>query len=75
MAALAGRRTSVALEREFWAALMHIAVSRQQTLTGLIASVDARRPDGQPLASALRVLALQEFFPQASTPAALSDPR
>jgi predicted DNA-binding ribbon-helix-helix protein len=30
---LAGRRTSVALEQEFWAALMRIAASRHQTLT------------------------------------------
>jgi predicted DNA-binding ribbon-helix-helix protein len=62
---LAGRRTSVALEQEFWAVLMHIAASRQQTLTALVAEADARRPVGRPLASALRVLALQELFPQA----------
>jgi predicted DNA-binding ribbon-helix-helix protein len=62
---LAGRRTSVALEQEFWAAPMHIAASRQQTITALVAEADARRPVGRPLASALRVLALQELFPQA----------
>jgi predicted DNA-binding ribbon-helix-helix protein len=39
---LAGRRTSVALEREFWAALMRIAASRHQTLTQLIAAADRR---------------------------------
>jgi len=43
-------------------ALKHIAVSRQQTLTALVASADAQRLVGQPLASALRVLALQEFL-------------
>jgi predicted DNA-binding ribbon-helix-helix protein len=42
---------------------MHIAAARQQTLTGLVAAVDADRGDGRPLASALRVLALKEFFP------------
>ena len=59
---LVGHRTSVALEQEFWEALMHIAASRQQTLTALVAAADARRLEGRPLASALRVLALQEFF-------------
>jgi len=60
---LAGHRTSVALEEEFWAALGHIAAERQQTITALVAATDAGRGAGQPLASALRVLALREFFP------------
>lgn len=64
---LAGHRTSVALEPEFWAALMHIAAGRQQTLTALVAAADAERRDGRPLASALRVLALREFFPATLT--------
>ncbi len=64
---LAGHRTSVALEQEFWAALMHIAAARQQTLTALVATADAERRDGRPLASALRVLALREFFPMTLT--------
>jgi predicted DNA-binding ribbon-helix-helix protein len=60
---LAGHRTSVALEKEFWAALTHIAAARRQTLTGLVAATDAERDAAHPLASALRVLALREFFP------------
>jgi predicted DNA-binding ribbon-helix-helix protein len=60
---LAGHRTSVALEQEFWAALMQIAAARNQTLTGLVAAADASRDPDRPLASALRVLALREFFP------------
>jgi predicted DNA-binding ribbon-helix-helix protein len=58
---LAGHRTSVALEQEFWAALTHIAASRQQTMTSLVAEADARRPAGRPLASTLLVFALQAF--------------
>ena len=58
---LAGHRTSVALEEEFWAALTQIAAARQQTLTALVAATDAERGAGRPLASALRVLALREF--------------
>ena len=59
---LAGHRTSVALEEEFWAALAHIAALRKQTLTALVATTDADRGTGRPLASALRVLALREFY-------------
>jgi predicted DNA-binding ribbon-helix-helix protein len=57
---LAGHRTSVALEEPFWAALSQIAAARGQTLSALVAGTDAARAPGQPLASALRVLALQE---------------
>ncbi len=57
---LSGHRTSVALEPEFWAALVAIAVARGQTLAALVASVDAARGSDRPLASALRVLALEE---------------
>ena len=57
---LAGHRTSVALEPEFWAALAALAAARGLTLAGLIVAVDAARTPDQPLASALRVLALTE---------------
>jgi predicted DNA-binding ribbon-helix-helix protein len=57
---LAGHRTSVALENEFWSALSSLAIARGQTLSALVASADASRVPGQPLASALRVLALRE---------------
>jgi predicted DNA-binding ribbon-helix-helix protein len=58
---LAGHRTSVALEREFWAALEAAAARRGKSLAGLVAEVDAGRADpALPLASALRVFALQE---------------
>jgi predicted DNA-binding ribbon-helix-helix protein len=56
---LSGHRTSIALEPEFWAALEHIAKAETRSLTAVIGHIDgARRPD-QPLASALRVHALQ----------------
>jgi predicted DNA-binding ribbon-helix-helix protein len=64
---LAGHRTSVALEQEFWSALMHIAAERHQTLTALVAAADSERDEGRPLASALRVMALREFFPTTLT--------
>lgn len=58
---LAGHRTSVALEAEFWAALIAIAAEREQALSAVVAKVDADRIPGQTLASALRVLALKHY--------------
>lgn len=55
---LAGHRTSVALEPEFWRVLGDLAALEAQTLAGLVARIDAGRPEGRPLASALRVAAL-----------------
>lgn len=58
---LAGHRTSVALEPEFWAALEDAAARRGRSLAALVSEVDAARPDPtQPLASALRLFALRE---------------
>lgn len=57
---LAGHRTSVALESEFWAALEAAARERGASLAALIAELDAARTeDGAPLASTLRVFALR----------------
>lgn len=61
--ALAGHRTSVALEPEFWRVLEQAAQAHGQTLSALVAVVDAARPPGRPLASALRVCALQAYAP------------
>ena len=58
---LAGHRTSVALEPDFWLALEEAAVRRGRSLAGLVAELDAARPDPVlPLASALRLFALRE---------------
>jgi predicted DNA-binding ribbon-helix-helix protein len=55
---LAGHRTSVALEPEFWQALAAIAAARSRTMAALVAEVDAARGADRPLASALRIFAL-----------------
>ena len=60
---LAGHRTSVALEDEFWAALRAIAAERGQPVSALVTAVDAQRAEGQTLASALRVIALKHYVP------------
>ena len=57
---LAGHRTSVALEIEFWAALDELAMAEQVTLSGLVARLDAQRESGRALTSMLRVYALLE---------------
>jgi len=54
---VAGHRTSVALEPEFWAVLDAEAAKSGQSLAGLVASIDAARGE-RPLASALRLHAL-----------------
>jgi len=59
--ALAGHRTSVALEPPFWDVLEAAARARGLSLAALVAEVDAARADlAVPLASALRVFALGE---------------
>ena len=55
---LAGHRTSVALEPEFWAALEGEAAHRGETLAKLLTRVDGARDPSHPLASALRIEAL-----------------
>jgi predicted DNA-binding ribbon-helix-helix protein len=54
---IAGHRTSVALEPEFWTALETQARRSHQSLSALVARIDAGRA-ARPLASALRLAAL-----------------
>lgn len=54
---IAGHRTSVALEMEFWAVLEKEALRTGRTLSALVAQADSTR-DTRPLASALRLAAL-----------------
>ena len=54
---LAGHRTSIALEPEFWAALEEMARARGASLAALVLTIDAERGE-RPLASACRVAAL-----------------
>ena len=58
---IAGHRTSIALEAEFWHALEAAAERRGQTLAALVEDLDAGRAETErPLASTLRVFALRE---------------
>ena len=56
---LSGHRTSIALEPEFWAALITVAANEGISLATLVTRIDSTRTPEQPLASALRVYALK----------------
>lgn len=58
---VAGRRTSIALELEFWNELERLALLQRKSIPMLIAEIDAGRARNAPdasLASALRVFLL-----------------
>jgi predicted DNA-binding ribbon-helix-helix protein len=54
---LAGHRTSIALEPEFWTVLEAMARAKGASLAALVLAIDGERGD-RPLASACRVAAL-----------------
>ena len=54
---IAGHRTSVALEAEFWDALERLAAARGLSLASLVAEIDGARAANN-LASALRLYVL-----------------
>ncbi len=55
---IAGHRTSVALEPEFWASLEALATERSLPLAALVAEIDGARTPDRNLASAIRVAVL-----------------
>ncbi len=57
---IAGHKTSVSLEDAFWQGLKEIAVSRDTTLSELVASIDSGRPHGN-LSSAIRLFVLNHY--------------
>lgn len=57
---IAGHRTSVSLEPEFWNELKRIAKKKGTTPAALITEIDASRKEG--LSSALRVFILQTIM-------------
>lgn len=55
---IAGHRTSVALEPEFWTAVEELAAARGLAVTALVAEIDGVRTPDRNLASAIRVAVL-----------------
>ena len=64
---IAGHRTSVALEPEFWAALETMATERSVSLSALVAEIDGSRASDRNLASAVRVAILTHLSRHAPT--------
>jgi predicted DNA-binding ribbon-helix-helix protein len=58
---IAGHRTSISLEAEFWRALSEIAAETKRPLARLIGEVDKREGRGQNLSSALRLYVLAHY--------------
>ena len=65
---IAGHRTSIALEPEFWSGLEALAVGEQLPLTELIRRLDETRSSSN-LTSALRIAVLQ-FYQSGAAPKA-----
>jgi predicted DNA-binding ribbon-helix-helix protein len=57
---MAGHKTSVSLEDEFWNALKKIAGDRNVVLSELIGGINVQRQDGN-LSSALRLFVLEYY--------------
>ena len=57
---LAGRKSSVSLEDEFWTTLKEIAGDRRVTMSELVSGIDKQRQHGN-LSSALRLFVLDYY--------------
>ena len=71
---VAGHKTSVSLEEEFWKGLKEIASRRLMTVSALVGSVDDQRQQGN-LSSALRLFVLEFYRSQVSDVKALDEVR
>jgi predicted DNA-binding ribbon-helix-helix protein len=59
--AIAGRKTSVSLETEFWDEVREISAQRGVTLNRLVGKIDAERKLGHNLSSAIRLFVLDHL--------------
>ena len=72
--ALAGHKTSISLEDEFWKSLREIAHERGTTLPRLIEEIDMERKSDN-LASALRIFVLRYYRDQVDNKGQVVVPR
>ena len=63
---IAGMKTSVSLEDEFWQALKQIAAGFDMPLAKLVHRIDTRRQNGN-LSSALRLFVLEHYLSRGKT--------
>jgi predicted DNA-binding ribbon-helix-helix protein len=66
---VAGHKTSVSLEDEFWSGLKEISSDRRMTLSESIAAIDSKRQHNN-LSSAIRLFVLDFYRAQISEPKA-----
>ena len=75
---IAGRKTSISLEDSFWNSLREIAHMREETLSQLVASIDANRKAAN-LSSVIRVFVLDfyrsQFEREVMVSQAVDDPK
>jgi len=57
---IAGHKTSVSLENQFWDALKEIAKERGTSMQGLVATIKAEQP-GSNVSSAIRVFVIEHY--------------
>ncbi len=70
---IAGRKTSISLEDDFWRAFKEIASARDLKLTQLVGSIASERTGN--LSSAIRVFVLNHYRDLISKPAASQSAR
>ena len=61
---IAGQKTSVSLEDEFWQSLKQIAAGLDMKMAELVHQIDTRRENGN-LSSALRLFVLENYLSRA----------
>ncbi|MBI1245883.1 MAG: aryl-sulfate sulfotransferase [Alphaproteobacteria bacterium] len=74
---IAGHRTSISLEPEFWTALKDIARKRNASINDLVTEIDklrASKDEAGNLSSALRVYVLQSLTAASPAPQAAPKP-
>ena len=64
---IAGHRTSVSLEDEFWQALADISAETNGSLAARIEQIDRTRPPGTNLSAAIRLFVLEWYRGRAET--------
>ena len=57
---VAGHKTSVSLEEDFWNGMKEISSARNKTLSELVGEIDSKRQQGN-LSSAIRLFVLDYF--------------
>ncbi|MFC5069207.1 ribbon-helix-helix domain-containing protein [Flaviflagellibacter deserti] len=62
---IAGHRTSITLEDDFWTALQEIGHRREVTLRALVAEIDGNRGENN-LSSAIRLYVLRYYRDEAA---------